>query len=207
MLRQKLSDLRREQSQVGGLEVVLDVDRRARRTITRPSRPSRWTSSANGAKSSPARMTSLNESRGRMRAAASSSRSIRFTGRRLEQCRIITSSPTPSSLAHLLARAPRRRGVEEVVDHVDRPVDAEQFLGLLLEVGGDGGDGIGTRQRVADGRPVAGIAAEQRGVGAVQRRDDLRAQLRAAASTAPGSPPWHAGPRSGRGGRPADGRG
>ena len=46
---------------------------------------------------SPARITRRNDSRGRTRAAASSSRSTRLTGRRFELCSTTASSVTPSS--------------------------------------------------------------------------------------------------------------
>ena len=81
-------------------------------------------------------------------------------------------------MPHLVARPARRARLEEVVDHLDRPVEAEQAPGLVAEVLRHDRDGVGARQGVADGRAVAGVAAEQGGVGAVQRGDDPRPQLR-----------------------------
>ena len=70
-----------------------------------------------------------------------------------------------------------RARLEVVVHHVDRPVEAEQATGLVAEVLRHDRDGVGTLQGMADRRPVARVAAEQGGVGPVQRGDDLRPQL------------------------------
>jgi hypothetical protein len=51
-------------------------------------------------------------------------------------------------------------------------------MGLLLQRGGHRGDRIGAGEGVADGRRVAGIVAEERGVRTVQRGDHARSLLR-----------------------------
>ena len=75
---------------------------------------------------------------------------------------------------HLVARLARRAGLEEVVHQVDRPIDIEDAPGFVTEVLRHDRDRVGTRQSVSDRRSVAWVTAQQGGVGAVQRGDDLR---------------------------------
>ena len=68
-------------------------------------------------------------------------KSMRFTGRRFDECRMITSSVTPNSRL-TSSRARIADALEEIVDHVDRPVEVEELAGLARGFG-DGRDGVG----------------------------------------------------------------
>src|SRR5204863_6053946 len=85
--------------------------------------------------------------------------------------------PQPELLAYLLARAAGRTRGEEIVDDLDRAVEVERASGLALQSLGHRGDRVRTGQRVADGRSVSRVIAEQRRVRAVQRRDHARLLL------------------------------
>ena len=81
-----------------------------------------------------------------------------------------------------------RLGGEEIVNHLDRPGDRQQSLGFAAQPLGDGRNRVRPRQRMADRRSIAGVATEQRRVGAVQGGD-------------------HPGPPVGRQHRPRENRG
>ena len=172
------------------------------RTITRSSRPSRRTSSANGAKSAPARITSLNESRGRMRRGG-----LEQQVDPLERAQV-RGVQDQRLVRHARARAAPPRA-SAAAGAARRSCGSRRSAGRSRAGAGSRrcryADTVVTAsepvERVADRRPVARVAAEQGGVGAVQRRDHPRPLARAAASTARGSPPWRAARRSGRAGR------
>ncbi len=93
----------------------------------------------------------------------------------MEQDRLALQSQVA---ANLLARAPRRARRKEIVDDLHRPVKTEHALRLLFQVGRHRRDGIRTGERVVDGRSITRIAAEQRGVSAVQCGHDARLLFR-----------------------------
>ncbi|MGC4081628.1 MAG: hypothetical protein QM736_05820 [Vicinamibacterales bacterium] len=74
----------------------------------------------------------------------------------------------------LIAAMGRRVRLEEIVHDFDRTLHAEQADGFRAHEFRDRRDRVGMFQGVADRRTVAGIAAEQRGVGAVERGDDAQ---------------------------------
>ncbi len=146
------------------------------RTITRSVRPSRRTSSANGANASPASMRSLKASRGRTRAAVSSRRSTRLPWRRVDECTTRTSSPRPSSRRTSSGERLGGRGAKKLWMTSIGP-SKSTHSGFALERLGHGGDRVRRGQRVLDGGRVAGVAAEQRRVRAVQGRDNAGLQV------------------------------
>ena len=62
--------------------------------------------------------------------------------------------------------------VDEVVDHADRVRDSENFHRLLLQIIADGGDAVGFFDGKFGDRKIRAVGADQRNVGAVQRRDE-----------------------------------
>lgn len=66
---------------------------------------------------------------------------------------------------------------KEIVDDLDGAVGTEDAMGFLFEETRDGGDGVGTDERVANGRAVAGVPTEEGGVGAVEGGDEFGATL------------------------------
>ena len=79
--------------------------------------------------------------------------------------------------AHLGPRSTWRPWREEIVDDIDRAFDRQQANCLLTQKLRNGGDGVDTRQRVANRRTVARVVGEERRVGAVQRGDQARLLL------------------------------
>ena len=71
----------------------------------------------------------------------------------------------------------RTRGflrVEEIMDDVDWTLHPQQSLGFAAQKFRNRRHRVGLRERMADRRTVTGVAAEQRGVGAVEGRDHPR---------------------------------
>ena len=67
---------------------------------------------------------------------------------------------------------------EEVVDHIERAADRQQAAGLAFQETGNRRNGVGLLQRMTDGGAVAGIAAEQGSVRAVESGDHTRRERR-----------------------------
>ena len=68
--------------------------------------------------------------------------------------------------------------VDEVRDHFDRLLRPEVLRGLLLQPLRDRGDAVGHLDAELRDRQVARVAADERDVGAVQRRDDFQVACR-----------------------------
>jgi hypothetical protein len=107
----KAFGFRGEQPDVSGLQVIFhvpDVFPHDDRSLS----PSRCTSLTNGEKSPPARMTSLNDSRGRMSPTVSSSKSMRLRGADLRNealplrraSRVHAAFPYANAAAHVVQR-------------------------------------------------------------------------------------------------------
>ena len=120
-----------EEANVGGLEIVLDgVDFLADDdAVVQTEAPDFRGERREGLAGE---NEELEVSRGRTRATVSSRRSMRLTGRRLEEWTSSTSSPRPSSRRTAVGRAAGRAGREKVVDDLDRAVEVEQAPGFAL---------------------------------------------------------------------------
>src|SRR5262249_50304354 len=72
---------------------------------------------------------------------------------------------------HRFARPSRRARLEEVVNNFNRVLEIQEPMSFMFQESGNRSHRVGTIQRVADGRAIPWILAQESRVGAMQCRD------------------------------------